>query len=241
MGLVSTLKTYLFFPINEQIYLREILKSQIFHDTIKESVWLKYQDFSPGSWAVDYGLLYTLYRVLNDVHPQNILEFGLGQSSKMIYQYVSFNEDNDTNAITVEHDGDWIDFFMKNIQGRYNLNVSRLQLESVFYKNKFKTYFFSNLRDLIGEKKFDCILIDAPYGTERFSRCQIIDYIPTCLADNFCIIIDDYNRRGEKDTAMALCAALYQANIPYQATVLYGIKEHYLICSEKWKFLTTIG
>ncbi len=241
MGLLSVLKTYLFFPINEQTYLREILKSQIFHDTIKDSVWLKYQDFSPGSWAVDYSLLYTLYRVLNDVRPLNILEFGLGQSSKMIYQYISFVGKNNANAITIEHDNNWINFFMKNIQGRYDLNIFQLELESILYKNKFQTYFYSNLRDLIGVKKFDCILIDAPYGTERFSRCQIIDYIPSCLADNFCIIIDDYNRKGEKDTVKALCSALNIANIPYQATVLYGMKEHYLICSEKWKFLTTIG
>lgn len=241
MGLMNIFKTYVLSPVREMNYLREILKAQIFHDTIKNSNWLKYQDFSPGSWAVDYGLLYTLYRVLNDVRPKNILEFGLGQSSKMIYQYTSFSNEDKPHAVTVEHDSVWIDFFMKNVKDRYNVNIFQSELEDVLYKNKFKTYFFSNLRDLIGEKKYDCILIDAPYGTKHYSRCQIVDYIPKCLADNFCIIIDDYNRKGEKETAKALCLALTNANISYYATVLYGIKEHYLICSEKWKFLTTIG
>ena len=38
----------------------EILKGLIFNNTISDSKWLKYKSFSPGSWAADYGLLYTL-------------------------------------------------------------------------------------------------------------------------------------------------------------------------------------
>ena len=87
----------------------EILKSQIFNSTIIDSEWLKYRSFSPGGWAVDYGFLYTLYRVLNDMKPKNILEFGLGQSSKMIHQYANFYQN--ANAITCEHDSEWINFF----------------------------------------------------------------------------------------------------------------------------------
>jgi hypothetical protein len=52
--------------ISQQLKLidiqNEILKSQIFNNTITDSEWLKYKSFSPGGWAVDYGFLYTLYR-----------------------------------------------------------------------------------------------------------------------------------------------------------------------------------
>ena len=66
--------------------LEEIHKAEIFSSTIADSEWLKFKSFSPGGWAADYGLLYTLYRVLNGMRPQNVLEFGLGQSSKMIHR-----------------------------------------------------------------------------------------------------------------------------------------------------------
>jgi len=39
----------------------------IFNNTIIDCEWLKYKNFSPGSWACDYAYLYTLFRVLNDM------------------------------------------------------------------------------------------------------------------------------------------------------------------------------
>ena len=85
------------------------MKANLFRDTIQDSEWLRYKNFSPGGWAVDYGVLYTLYRVLNDMKPKNIIEFGLGQSSKMFHQYGAYYRD--TKIITCEHNNDWISFF----------------------------------------------------------------------------------------------------------------------------------
>ena len=68
----------------------ELLKAEVFNSTIADSEWLRYKSFSPGRWAVDYALLYTLYRTLTAMKPTKIIEFGLGQSSKMIHQYAIF-------------------------------------------------------------------------------------------------------------------------------------------------------
>ncbi|MDR2865578.1 MAG: hypothetical protein LBV68_08220 [Spirochaetaceae bacterium] len=71
--------------------MNNIINALLFSNTIIDSVWLKYKSFSPGGWAMDNAALFTLYRILNDMSPQNILEFGLGQSSKMIHQYAAFD------------------------------------------------------------------------------------------------------------------------------------------------------
>ena len=110
----------------------EILKGLIFNNTISESEWLKYKNFSPGEWAADYGLLYTLYRVLNGMKPKNILEFGLGQSSKMLHQYGKFYN---VNVLTCEHDENWIDFFMKEKIGQYDLNIKKWNLRLLHIKD----------------------------------------------------------------------------------------------------------
>jgi len=127
--------------------LKEIKKGLIFNNSINDCEWLKYKSFSLGGWACDYACLYTLFRVLNDMHPKSILEFGLGQSSKLIHQYASFF--NDVNAITIEHDTEWIKFFNKHQSKSYNVNVLCLELEEMFYKNK-PTVAYKNFLNKLG-------------------------------------------------------------------------------------------
>lgn len=69
---------------------REILWANAFHDTIIDSEWLKSKTFSPGRWGVGYQYLYVLYRVLNEIKPRNILELGMGQTTRMIGQYAAY-------------------------------------------------------------------------------------------------------------------------------------------------------
>lgn len=215
----------------------EIQKSILFNDTIRDCEWLKYKSFSPGGWAVDYGCLYTMFRVLNDVHPKSILEFGLGQSSKLIHQYANYY--NDVNAITYEHDSEWIDFFNKGKSGNYRVNVYKTELQEIEYKG-FKTLSYkNNCNELIGQK-FDMIMIDAPFGSMHYSRSQIINLIPTCLANSFCIIMDDFNRQGEQETIKELENILLSNGIPFSSTVYKASKYHYLICSENLRFLCSI-
>jgi predicted O-methyltransferase YrrM len=226
------------FPRRHEQYLRELLKSQIFHDTIVDSEWLKKKNFSPVGWAVDYGVLYTLFRVLDEMEPATILEFGLGQSSKMIYQYAAYFQN--TKATTIEHDPKWIEFFTKQIHNSYPTNIQLTDIQEIEYKGH-KTIVYKDLEEKLGTTKFDLILVDAPYGSDHYSRFQIVDIVPEHLNSSFCIIIDDYNRQGEKETAGELMKKLDAHNIKFEKAVYYGMKNHILICSENLKFLTTLS
>ena len=111
-------------------YSEEILKAQKFNSTTIGSQWFKYKSISPGGSAVDYAFFYTLYRTLCSKKPNKILEFGLGQSSKMVHQYADYYQ---TIAITVEHDPQWVEFFKKEKDGDYDINVKILDLEEIQY------------------------------------------------------------------------------------------------------------
>ena len=63
---------------------RENEWAAIFNNTIHDSTWLKDRSFSPGRWAVGYQFLYVMYRILNEIKPERILELGLGQSTRML-------------------------------------------------------------------------------------------------------------------------------------------------------------
>ena len=71
----------------------EILWAEIFHDASSNSTWLHDKAFSAGRWAVGYQYLYSVYRILDEVKPKNILELGLGQSTRLLGQYASENVD----------------------------------------------------------------------------------------------------------------------------------------------------
>jgi hypothetical protein len=234
--------------IENQIYIKksldslsqkedELLKAFIFNNTIADSIWLKHKSFSPGGWAVDYSFLYTLYRVLNDVSPKSILEFGLGQSSKLIHQYAHFYDD--VNALTCEHDPEWISFFKNSINEDYDFVIWNVELEEILYKGE-KTLTYKGLNSIFNGKKYDLIVVDAPFGSPRYSRSQILYLAKNNLSDSFCIIIDDFERVGEQETAKELTCILDEKNIRYSSALYRGSKQHFLICSETLKFLTSM-
>ena len=59
---------------------KEILWGEIFNNTVSNSDWLTDRSFSPGRWAVGYQYLYSVYRILDIIKPQSILELGLGKA-----------------------------------------------------------------------------------------------------------------------------------------------------------------
>ncbi|HWC54790.1 MAG TPA: hypothetical protein VG676_14480 [Chitinophagaceae bacterium] len=217
--------------------MKEILYAEIFNSTITNSKWLKNKSFSPGRWAIDYAFLYTLYKVLNDVKPSGILEYGLGQSSKMIYQYVAYY--TDAFALTIEHDEQWEKYFKNTIESEYEINVKLAELETIQYKG-YDTLSYKKINDIIPEKKFDLILLDAPFGSPHYSRSQILDLIPYYLSNSFCIILDDYDRPGERETFVELCDLLKKNKIDFTSRIYSGNKDHVLLCSSDWRFLTSL-
>ena len=214
----------------------EILRAMIFNNTITDSEWLKYKSFSPGEWAADYGLLYTLYRVLGSMKPKQIAEFGLGQSSKMVHQYAQFYQ---VEATTYEHDAEWVRFFNEGRDGQYEVKVQLVDLENIHYKG-FDTVTYKDIETVVGNRKFDFILVDGPFGSDHYSRPEVLNLLKDHLAERFCIIMDDTDRSAETETAMEIMQNLKTLGIPFHSTEYKASKNHTLICSGDMKFLTTL-
>ncbi|MBO7144839.1 MAG: hypothetical protein J6W13_08425 [Salinivirgaceae bacterium] len=217
-------------------YQREILNAHRFSDTIKDSEWLKNKSFSAGGAALDYGALYTMYRILDSVHPINILEFGLGQSSKMIYQYT--NHYDNSRAITYEHDEEWISFFKSIVKDLYPINIYKTELQETEYNGRKTLSYKNNCKELL-KNKFDFVFVDGPFGSDNYSRSQILYLIPDCLEESFCIMIDDVQRTGEQETVSEIEKILYENKIEYYKRVYCSMKNHVVICSKDLRFLTT--
>lgn len=215
---------------------RENLFAQRFNSSIQDCEWLKYMNFSPGGWAVDYSFLFVLFKILNYMRPASVIEFGLGQSSKMIHQYASFYK---KNAVTIEHDETWADFFKKDKCGEYDVNIQLMDLEKINYKES-ETLTYSGIDDYCGNRKYDLVVIDGPFGSKHFSRPQLINIAKKNIPESFCIIIDDTNRAGEKETLSEVYSILDGINIKYHHRTYKSIKSFTIICSDDLHFLTTL-
>jgi hypothetical protein len=114
-----------------RIEVKELLWSRIFNDSICNTSWLKNKDLIPGRWAVGYPYLFVLFQALKVSKPKKILELGLGQTSKLISEYSEAF--SDVKHIVVEHDDDWINFFLKENNLGKKLIIEKCQLENINY------------------------------------------------------------------------------------------------------------
>jgi hypothetical protein len=217
--------------------IRTISNALLFRGVIADCEWLKYKSFAPGGWAMDNAGLYTLFRILKDTKPKNILEFGLGQSSKMVHQYATFSEN--VNVLTIEHDKDWITFFCNGIPKDVKVTIKQVDKEIIKF-NEFETLSYKNIGEII-EGKYDFIVVDGPFGSAHYSRSQIIGVVKNGLPKQFCILMDDTERNGEQETIGILRNVLQEKGIKYLIQEYPGEKSHHtIICSEDQKFLTSL-
>ncbi len=215
---------------------RENLFANRFNGSVQDCCWLKFKSFSPGFWAVDYSFLFVLYKILNYTQPSEIIEFGLGQSSKMIHQYSTYFK---KNAVTIEHDENWVEFFNKEKQGDYNVHIHMLDAIITDYKGH-QTRSYAGIDEYCSGKKYDFLVVDGPLGSDHYSRSQLISLARNNLSESFCIILDDTQREGEIDTLNEVLAYFDEQHIGYCAKTYSSLKSFTVVCSKDLYFLTTL-
>lgn len=220
--------------------LKEILMAEIFKGSLENVDWITSKNFSPFGSAASYSFLYILFRVLNDCNPSSIIEFGMGQSSKLTSQYANNNKKKNAHLFVVEHDLKWINIFKSQLLKEHgNVDILHLPIEERTIET-FKTTAYEGLLKNIGDAKFDLLIVDGPNGRPRFSRIGILDLIPEHLDKSFVIILDDYNRIGEQDTGQEIFKKLDQNKILYGHTIYAGIKKQLVIYSKDYSFLHAV-
>lgn len=221
---------------HQNLMAAESLAATTFVNAIQNAEWLKHKSFYPGRWAVEYTFLLTLFRIFEHHKFSNILEFGLGQTSRMVHQYANHYK---VPAVTVEHDADWVTFTQKDIHNAYPINVKLLPLEIIDYKG-FTTRTYQGIKTTFEKQKFDFILVDGPFGSEHYSRSQIIHLAENNLAESFCIIIDDCNRIGEQETVAEVKSVLKKKDVKYVINRYQGLSDYVVICSDDLRFLASL-
>lgn len=212
---------------------KELNFADLLHDTIINSTWLKDKSFSLHGWAANYSFIYMLYRILDNVKPQHILEMGMGQTSRLTSQYVAYGN---TNALAdiIENDAGWIATYQPQLAQSNRTNVHQCDLDFFTYDNT-ECLKYKNLSEVVGTTKYDLIIVDGPFGGngQRFPRSNVLDLIENNnLADDFIIIFDDAERLGEQNIIKNTLQLLKNNNIKYANFQRNGIKTQSFITSK---------
>ena len=222
----------------EQCYneLKELNYAHLLRDGMRESSWVKKQTFDLHNWAANYSFIYLLFRILDKIEPRNILEFGLGQTTKLTTQYIA-HKNPEAYLNVCEHNVDWIKIYQPELPKHEHIRINHLNLEYFEYRRK-RNDKYAGLLELVKDQKFDLIIVDGPVGGgKNLPRSNVVDLI--ChgnLAEDFVIIFDDAERVGEKNTIRKTQAALRKKSIAFQTFERFGIKRQAYIVSKSRSF-----
>ncbi|MBR1600277.1 MAG: hypothetical protein IJ677_01715 [Alphaproteobacteria bacterium] len=220
-----------------QGYYKELNFADLLHDTIINSTWLHDKSFSLHGWAANYSFIYMLYRILDNTKPQNILEMGMGQTSRLTSQYVAYCNQNATLDI-IENDSDWIATYQPQLAQNEHIKVHQRDLEFFTY-DKTECRKYKDLNEIVGNTKYDLIIIDGPWGAEqKLPRSNMLDLIKNGnVADDFVIIFDDTERKGEKNTSAQAIKLLQEQSVETVVFHRFGIKTQTYITSLTKSFI----
>jgi len=218
--------------------LFELEWAHVYKETIRGKKWLEDLGISPGRWAGNYSLFYILIRILSDFKPKKILEFGLGESSKLISSFLENELENSTQLI-IEQSSEWIENFNSRFSLSARTRILHLPLAEKIIK-RHKNYSYREIEKNINEA-FDLYIIDGPTGSYRYSRHDICILSERFRAeDDFIVIIDDSNRLGEIDTAKDLVSGLNKKGIKTYSGRYSGNKSQIVIATEKYKYAISL-
>ena len=213
--------------------------SNVFHDVIKDSVWLMNKAFAPGRWAAGYQMLYVMYRILDSVKPKKILELGLGQTTRMISQYSGYYH---AEHQVVEHDPKWIEFFATTYEVPDNVKFVNIDTITDKYLDDEAVIMYQGFEEQFRGQKFDFICIDAPLGGKaiKYARVDILKILPECLESDFVLLLDDTERTGETNTIKLLQNTFEENGIEYVMKRYDGRKSSTIFTTKKYSFLTSL-
>ena len=218
----------------------ELIWAATFQSVTAKSTWFRNRSLAPGRWALGYPALYILYRILNEMRPKNILELGLGQSTRMIAQYAAHYKG--VRHTIVEHDKDWVAFCKKDMRLSEHSGLVLLGREMVPFREAQSVRVFSGFADRFKDQSFDFICIDAPLGADmkEYARVDVLGLMPQILKKSFVLLLDDFERPGEQHTARAMEEMLAAHGIAFAKGVYSGLKKTLILSSTDNRFFTSL-
>lgn len=147
--------------------------------------------FYPVGGAANYSLLYLLLRMIEELPVRTVLELGCGQTTLLLDR---LDRDRRLEMVSLEHDREWCE----RIGSQVKHEVRHAPLVDKTIRGRRAEAYDSDVAT--SGRTFDLVLVDGPKGTRSYSRWGCLEVLERCLGEDFIVIFDDAERRGELDT-----------------------------------------
>lgn len=170
------------------LHAQDLLYAQMV-ETAVSKMKLDTPPFYPIGGAANYSLLYVLLRANTELPVGNVIELGIGQSTLLL-------DALGAAGVSVEHDEKWVEILQSKVSRR-KIAHAPLTRASVHGRD-------TQVYSIEPGMKANLVLIDGPQGKPRFSRWGALKLLDEVLEDDFLVIVDDVDRRGEQDLALEI-------------------------------------
>ena len=184
----------------DDIYAMEILQPLI--------IDLPYLPFNGGSLR-PLGIAYILNEIIMNQRKM-VLEFGSGLSTVLMARLIKKNNLN-VKIVTVEHNKQWatiIEGYLINEDLLGYVDIIQADLKEMETSlGKVNWYDYETVLKGVENKKFDLITVDGPPANGkkiRYSRFPAFIKMKDFFEEDFCLIVDDANRKGEQKIVKAI-------------------------------------
>lgn len=180
----------------------------------------------PSKGGANYSLLYLVARIVADLPISNVLELGVGATTKIIHH---FSTARNFRHVAVDDSPDWANRMSQMLEMPVTL-LPRMECE--FRGVTCQKYDISSLHP---NDRFDFIVVDGPAGSKRYSRMAAIELVRDRLMDDFILLFDDSNRPGETETISECRSILAERKIETFEHHVSAISTQTLIVTNKFK------
>ena len=205
------------------------LNNKNINDLDKKNKMIQNYEYTTNIASITHIQGMLLIGILEKFRPNNICEFGAGESTKI---FESYCEKYDKKLLTIEHD---IKYKRKDSKLFNLIENTYVMIKKVKYgrTNKYEGLedFFKNYKG-----KFDFVFIDGPFGYNKkykYTRIQMIDLLEfDLLENNGYFLIHDTERKNTKNSIKILLSLFKKKR--------YELKIEYMV-NQKNKRLTIIN
>lgn len=210
----------------------ELLFANLFRDSIQSSDWLKDKAFSPYRSAANYSLMYKLFKIYDVYKPKRVLEFGLGQTTKLTLQYLASSPE--ASGVVIDDDQEWISVYKPQIDKLKNFDVKKLSIRDFNRQGLYQQNAeYDGIETVIKNNKYNLVIVDGPIGYgKQYSRTNIVNLVGN-LAKDWVVIIDDAERTGEQNTIDLLREELKKDEKVFVEFEVSGLKTQHYFCSKE--------
>jgi predicted O-methyltransferase YrrM len=172
--------------------------------------------------AATFSYLYLLLRLTEDFNDLRVLELGAGQSTLLLDR---LRATRPLTLTTLEDNADWA--------ARIGGQVESTMLHAPLQARQFAGHRFDGYDPgvLDGRSQFNLLLIDGPRRSRKRSRWTGLEFLETVLDQDFVVIFDDAERRGELQTIAQALKLLDARGVRYGVQLTRSVNSQFLIAT----------